>query len=86
MGQTVALVGASGCGKSTVVQLLQRFYDVAGGQVSVGFVYTFVHVCVEVHAHCHVYFSSKQFHILTFISLFSNRIFRKVKILITGPP
>ena len=34
-GQTVALVGASGCGKSTVVQLLQRFYDVAGGQVSV---------------------------------------------------
>ena len=34
-GQTVALVGSSGCGKSTVVQLLQRFYDVAGGQVSV---------------------------------------------------
>ncbi|KAK2145525.1 hypothetical protein LSH36_676g01059 [Paralvinella palmiformis] len=32
-GQTVALVGSSGCGKSTVVQLLQRFYDPSGGQI-----------------------------------------------------
>ncbi|KYO26787.1 ATP-binding cassette sub-family B member 5 isoform X2 [Alligator mississippiensis] len=30
-GQTVALVGSSGCGKSTTVQLLQRFYDPQGG-------------------------------------------------------
>ena len=32
-GQTVALVGASGCGKSTCIQLIQRFYDPLGGQV-----------------------------------------------------
>lgn len=32
-GQTVALVGSSGCGKSTMVQLLQRFYDPTHGQV-----------------------------------------------------
>jgi len=32
-GQRVGLVGASGAGKSTVLALLQRFYDVQGGRV-----------------------------------------------------
>ena len=32
-GQTVALVGFSGSGKSTVVQLLERFYDVEEGEI-----------------------------------------------------
>jgi ATP-binding cassette subfamily B (MDR/TAP) protein 1 len=31
-GQTVALVGKSGCGKSTAIGLLLRWYDVTGGK------------------------------------------------------
>ncbi|XP_056649122.1 ATP-dependent translocase ABCB1-like isoform X3 [Diorhabda sublineata] len=32
-GDTVALVGSSGCGKSTVIQLIQRFYNAISGEV-----------------------------------------------------
>ncbi|CAH9091287.1 unnamed protein product [Cuscuta epithymum] len=32
-GQTVAVVGVSGSGKSTIISLLQRFYDPVAGQV-----------------------------------------------------
>ena len=35
-GETVALVGASGAGKSTVFALVQRFYDVNSGRILVG--------------------------------------------------
>lgn len=34
-GETVALVGRTGCGKSTVARLLMRFYDVSDGAVLV---------------------------------------------------
>jgi subfamily B ATP-binding cassette protein MsbA len=34
-GQTVALVGQSGSGKSTIANLLTRFYDVNEGQISI---------------------------------------------------
>ena len=34
-GETVAIVGRTGCGKSTVARLLPRFYDVASGAVLV---------------------------------------------------
>ncbi|XP_029568289.1 ATP-binding cassette sub-family B member 6, mitochondrial isoform X3 [Salmo trutta] len=34
-GQTVALVGQSGSGKSTILRLLFRFYDVQGGCISI---------------------------------------------------
>ena len=33
-GETVALVGPSGAGKTSIIQLLQRFYDPDGGQVT----------------------------------------------------
>ncbi|CAF3888113.1 unnamed protein product [Rotaria magnacalcarata] len=32
-GQRVALVGTSGCGKSTIIQLLERFYDPSCGRI-----------------------------------------------------
>ncbi|CAN8022102.1 unnamed protein product, partial [Ixodes persulcatus] len=32
-GETVALVGKRGCGKTTIVNLLQRFYDVTEGRI-----------------------------------------------------
>ena len=35
-GQTVALVGTSGAGKSTIAQLLARLYDVDSGSVRIG--------------------------------------------------
>ena len=35
-GKTVALVGASGSGKSTAAQMIPRFYDVTSGRVLVG--------------------------------------------------
>lgn len=35
VGQTVALVGSSGCGKSTSVQLIQRFYDPLFGKIEI---------------------------------------------------
>ena len=34
-GQTVALCGQSGCGKSTCIKLLQRFYDVCSGSITI---------------------------------------------------
>ena len=34
-GQTVALVGASGAGKSTILNLIPRFYDVSSGAVRI---------------------------------------------------
>ena len=34
-GERIALVGESGCGKSTVIQLIQRLYDLDQGSLSV---------------------------------------------------
>ena len=34
-GQKIAIVGPTGCGKTTLINLLMRFYDVKGGSISV---------------------------------------------------
>lgn len=34
-GETVALVGATGAGKSTIISLISRFYDVTGGGIAI---------------------------------------------------
>lgn len=34
-GQRVAIVGPTGCGKTTLINLLMRFYDVNAGQISI---------------------------------------------------
>lgn len=34
-GQRVAIVGPTGCGKTTLINLLMRFYDVCGGEIKI---------------------------------------------------
>lgn len=35
-GEKVAVVGASGAGKSTIIELVSRFYDVEDGEILIG--------------------------------------------------
>lgn len=35
-GETIGVIGGTGCGKSTLVNLIPRFYDVTGGEVLAG--------------------------------------------------
>ncbi len=36
-GKKIAIVGPTGCGKTTLINLIMRFYDVKNGSISIGF-------------------------------------------------
>jgi len=50
-GQTVAIVGPTGAGKSTLINLLERFYDVSGGSIKIDGVDTRDFTREEVRSH-----------------------------------
>ena len=35
LGKTTAIIGSTGCGKSTLIQLIPRFYDVTNGRITI---------------------------------------------------
>lgn len=50
-GQTVAVMGATGSGKSTLTMLMSRFYDVSGGSVKVDGIDVRDHKLLELRRH-----------------------------------
>ena len=53
-GETVAFVGESGCGKSTTLQLLQRFYEIESGQILIDDQDISKISCVDLRSHISV--------------------------------
>ena len=55
-GQKVAIVGPTGAGKTTIVNLLMKFYEIDKGQIAIDGVDTRLMSREEVHDHLQWYF------------------------------
>jgi ATP-binding cassette subfamily B multidrug efflux pump len=69
-GQTVALVGATGAGKSSTINILNRFYEIQKGQIKVD--------GVDIKAYELNYLRSKIATVLQDVFLFSDTIFNNI--------
>lgn len=66
-GERVAFVGSSGSGKSTIIRLIERFYDLTSGQLTID-----GHNIKEIDLkflHSHIGMSNGSSFILTFLNI-----------------
>jgi ABC-type transport system involved in Fe-S cluster assembly fused permease/ATPase subunit len=74
-GKTVAIVGSSGSGKSTILRLLYRFYDASQGKladvyISSSYVYTYLaHTCLIICIAGTIYIDDQDIRSVTLESL-----------------
>lgn len=67
-GETVAFIGSTGCGKSTVINLVPRFYDVTEGEVLVDGINVKAYTQYALHNKIG-YVSQKQFFLVELLNL-----------------
>ncbi len=71
-GQTIALVGATGAGKSTVINILSRLYEIQKGEIKID--------GVEIRAYDLTFLRSRIATVLQDVFLFSDSIFHNISL------